>query len=140
MDPELSSLASTAATTVVQLLTTESWERLKSALGKLWSRAHPGREAALETQLDDSRAEVMAAGDDVEQVRAELTAEWQGRLRRLLAAEPGIADELRRVLDEQLGPALREQSPDKSDIRMRAAVSGRGRAYQAGHDMNITER
>ena len=140
MDPELSSLASTAATAVVQLLTTESWERLKSALGTLWSRSHPGREAALELQLDDSRAEVMAAGDDVEQVRAELAAEWQGRLRRLLAADPEIADELRRVLNEQLSPALQEQVPDKSDITIHAVVSGRGRAYQAGHDMNVTER
>jgi hypothetical protein len=140
MDPELSSLASTAATTVVQLLTTDAWERLKSALGSLWSRSRPGKEAALEAQLDESRAEVMAAGDDAEQVRTELTAEWQGRLRRLLAADPAIAAELRRVLDEELGPILRREDPGRPDIRMRAVVSDQGRAYQAGHDMHITER
>lgn len=140
MDPELSSLASTAATTVVQLLATDAWERLKNALGALWGRVHPGREAALAVQLDDSRAEVMAAADDLEQVRAELTAEWHGRLRRLLAADPGIASELRRVLDEELGPALSGESPDSLRIRMHAEVSDRGRAYQAGRDMHITER
>jgi hypothetical protein len=143
VNPELASLASTAATTVVQLLTTDGWERLKSALGPLWGKSRPGREATLDAQLDDSRAEVIAAGDDAEQVRAELTAEWQGRLRRLLAADPVLAAELRRVLDEELSPVLRDlqgANPDRPDIRMRADVSGHGRAYQAGHDMTITER
>jgi len=143
VNPELSSLASTAATTVVQLLTTDGWERLKSALGPFWGRSRPGGEATLDTQLNDSHAEVTAAGDDAEQVRAELTAEWRGRLRRLLAADPAIAAELRRVLDEELSPALRDlkaANPDTPDIRMRADVSGRGRAYQAGRDMTISER
>ena len=139
MDPELTSLASTAATTFVQLLTTDAWQRLKGLIGLL-TRSRPEREAALEAELDDSRAEIVAAGDDVEQVRAELTAEWSGRLRRLLAANPAIAAELRRLLDDELGPVLRETDRERPSIRMRAVVSDSGRAYQAGHDLNVTEQ
>jgi hypothetical protein len=91
-------------------------------------------------QVDDSRAAVLAGGDESGQVADELAAEWRGRLRRLLAADPAAAAELRRLLDEELGPELRGSGSSRTEITMRAKVSGRGRAYQAGRDMNITER
>jgi hypothetical protein len=140
MNSDLSSLASTAATTIVQLLTTEGWERLKSALSPTFRGSRPGAEAALNAQLDDSHAELIAAGEDLDQVQEELTAEWRGRVRRLLAADPAIAVELRRLLDEELGPALSEAYPDRPNISMSAVASGKGRVYQAGRDITITER
>jgi hypothetical protein len=140
MDPELLSLASAAGTTVVQLLTTDLWERLKIMLGPLWRRSGPGQEEVLEVQLAASHAAVAGVGDDAEQVTAELTAEWQGRLRRLLAADPGLAAELRRILHEELSPALCAAGQSSPQVHMKAVVSDHGRAYQAGRDMNISER
>jgi hypothetical protein len=41
VDPELTALTSTAATTVMKLLATAAWERATSAVGRLWRRVHP---------------------------------------------------------------------------------------------------
>ncbi|EFL32144.1 LOW QUALITY PROTEIN: conserved hypothetical protein, partial [Streptomyces viridochromogenes DSM 40736] len=69
---------------------------------------------------------------------AELTAEWQARLRRLLVARPEVADELRRILAE-LNPEL-PPAHTTVEVRLRAEASGSGRVYQAGRDQHITER
>ena len=138
MDSELTALASTAATTIVQLLTTAAWGRLKAVLAPLF-RSSPNGELALDARLEDARAELAAAGsNDLEQVRAELTAEWQGRFRRLLAADPAIATELRHLLEAELGPALHAAYPDRPHISINARAAGHSRVYQAGGDITIT--
>jgi hypothetical protein len=86
-DPELSTLTSTAATTVVQLMATVAWEQARTAVGGLWRRVHPERAETVQAELDGSRAEMLVAhevGD--EQVVQALVDEWHGRLRRLVAA------------------------------------------------------
>jgi hypothetical protein len=78
VDPELAVLTSTAATTVVQLLATAAWEQAKSAVVGLWRRVHPERAEMVQAELEDSRAEVLAArqvGD--EQIEQALVGEWQ---------------------------------------------------------------
>jgi hypothetical protein len=92
VEPELAALTSTAAATVVKLLATAAWERATSAVGGLWRRVHPERAETVQAELEDSRAEVLAArraGD--EQVEQALVGEWQGRLLPQLAdgALPG---------------------------------------------------
>jgi hypothetical protein len=78
MDTELSALASTAATTVVQLMTTAGWKQAKSAIGGLWRRVHPERVETVQAELEDSRTEVLAArlvgNEEIEQA---LVGEWQ---------------------------------------------------------------
>ena len=138
MDSELAVLASTAATTIVQLLTTDAWGSLKAVLAPLF-RSSPIGELRLDAELEDSHAELAAAGGkDLEQVQTGLTAEWQGRFRRLLATDPAMATELRRLLEEELGQALRTAYPDKPNIWMNAASAGHSRVYQAGGDITIT--
>jgi hypothetical protein len=137
MDSELAVLASTAASTIVQLMTTAAWARLKAALAPLF-RSSPNGELILDAELEDSHAELTAAGNELERVQTELTAEWQGRFRRLLATDPAIATELRRLLVTELGPALRAAHPDKPNIWMNAVTTGHSRAYQAGGDITIT--
>lgn len=138
MDSELAALASTAATTIVQLMTTAAWGRLKATLAPLF-RSSPNGELILNAELDDSHAELTAAvGNDLAQVQTELTAEWQGRFRRLLAADPAIATELRRLLEAELGPTLRAAYPNKPHMWMNAATTGHSRVYQAGGDITIT--
>ncbi|MGH3887532.1 MAG: hypothetical protein ACRDSZ_13355 [Pseudonocardiaceae bacterium] len=139
MDPELTALTSTAATTVVQLLATAAWEQAASAVGRLWQRVHPKRAETVQAELEESRTEVLAArqaGD--EQVEQALVGEWHGRLRRLLAADPQLADELRRVVAE-LRSVLADAEPAQgATITMQATTFGSSRVHQAGRDLHIT--
>ncbi|SFT12617.1 hypothetical protein [Streptomyces sp. ok210] len=99
MDPEIASLASTAGTTLVTLLTTESWQGIRDRLVSLWQRARPDRASAIADELDAAREELLGAqatGDPEAEV--EVGAEWQGRIRRLLTAHPELATELDRVM------------------------------------------
>ena len=88
---------------------------------------------------EDSRAEVLAArqGGD-EQVEQALVSEWQGRLRRLVAADPHLADELRRMVAE-LRPVLADADPPQhTTITMQATTFDTSRVNQAGRDLHIT--
>lgn len=139
MDPELTALTSTAATTVVKLLATAAWERARSAVGALWRRVHPERAQTVQAELEDSRTEVLAArqaGD--EQAEQALVGEWQGRLRCLLAADPQLTDELREVV-AQLRSALADADPPQNTtITMHATAFGSSRVNQAGRDLHVS--
>jgi hypothetical protein len=138
VDSELTALTSTAATTVVQLLTTAAWEQAKS-VGGLWARVHPERAETVQAELEDSRTEVLAArhhGD--EQVEQALVDEWQGRLRRLVASDPRLVDELRGVV-AQLRSALVDAGPPQgTTITVQATTFGNSRVNQAGRDLHVT--
>jgi hypothetical protein len=139
MDSELMALTSTAATTVVQLLATAAWEQAMSAVGALWRRVHPQRAETVQAELEDSRAEVLAArqvGD--EQVEQALVGEWQGRLRRLVAADPQLVDDLRRVVTELHLALADADSPQGATITMQAMAFGSSRVNQAGRDLHVT--
>lgn len=134
MDPEIAALASTAGTTLVTLLTTESWQGIRDRLVSLWQRARPDRAPAIADELDAAREELLGAqatGDP--EAEAEVGAEWQGRIRRLLTAHPELAAELRM--------ALAELAPDSAvtpAVTQHATASGQARVYQAGRDMRVS--
>jgi len=131
------SLASVAAHELVKLLTTETWERAKTAVGNLWRRVHPDRAKAVESDLEEARSDLLAAwlaGD--EQVKRLLISEWQGRLWRLLNANPHLAEEVQRIADGEFGPPV--QSTTIGALSMKAVVSDGGSAVQAGRDVTIT--
>jgi hypothetical protein len=125
MEPELVELTSAAALTFVQQLTTDAWREVVSAMGALWRRVHPDRAATVEADAAETREVALGDRDAV----PDLALEWQGRLRRLVAADPGVAAELR-VL-------LAEWAPD-TRVTMHATASGRGRIVQAGRDAHVT--
>lgn len=134
MDPEVAALAGTAGTTVVTLMAGDAWQRTREAVVAIWRRVHPDRADSIDAELEATRRDVLAArtaGDS--QSEEDLSIEWQARLRRLLAAEPAIADEVRRILDE-FRPAGSGVAPQ---LQMRATASGHGRIYQAGRDQHI---
>ncbi|MFD8981237.1 hypothetical protein [Streptomyces sp. NPDC059564] len=136
MDPELTALAASAATAVVNELATTGWQRVQTALGELWRRVHPERVETVEAELAEARAEVLDArrDGDAESERG-LIGHWQFRLRRLLAEDPALAAELRRLLAEL------EPAPDGTGtvITMNATGSDGSRIVQAGRDVHITE-
>ena len=138
MDP----LVLAAAIAVVIAMTTEGWQQARMAVVALWRSVHPERLPAIEAELEETRAEAMSARQARDrQAEHELVDDWQCRLRRLLAADPQLGDELRRVLDEDLAPLLpaAEQTHIR-DITMTATASGHGRMFQAGHDQHINEK
>ncbi|MEV0199839.1 hypothetical protein [Nonomuraea sp. NPDC050691] len=136
MDP----LVLAAGTAVVTAMATDGWQRACDAVVALWRRRHPERAPAVEAELLETRAEVLAARESGDsQTEAELAAEWQSRLRRLTADDPRVAEELRHMLDA-LAPLLREAGqPSVQHVIMNARASEHGRVYQAAHDQHITE-
>ena len=141
MDSELITLASTGAATLVGLMATDGWAEAKTAVGSLWRRAQPDRAAAVEAELGEARSSLLAARSaGNEQVAATLVLYWQDRLRRLLAGFPEIAAELRRVVRDELTPALATATEVRPTVEMHAQASGHGRMYQAGRDQHINER
>ncbi|WP_217165898.1 hypothetical protein [Streptomyces sp. AC512_CC834] len=136
MDPETALLAQSAGVTLVTLMTTDAWNRTREGVTRLWRRAQPDRAETVVAELAATREDALAAGaaDDRETL-AELHAEWQGRLRRLLAARPDIAAELRELLEE-LDPG----GPTGPAISQHASASGHARVYQAGRDQHNAQR
>ena len=134
-------LVAAAATAVVTAMATDGWQQARTAVVALWRRVHPERAPAIEADLEETRAEIISArraGDA--QAEQDLTGDWQRRLRRLLAADPRLADELRRILQDDLAapPPTVTQSRD-GGVTMTATVSGHGRVFQAARDQHITE-
>ncbi|WP_260859541.1 hypothetical protein [Streptomyces cupreus] len=139
MGPEMADLARTAGSTMVALMATQTWESARDGVVALWRRFQPARAEAVSDELEATREDLLLARESGDtETEAELTAEWQARVRRLLLAQPEVAAELRRILDE-LEPH-RPQQQTTVDVRLRAEVSGSGRVYQAGRDQHITER
>jgi hypothetical protein len=137
VDAELAGLCAAAATTLVTLMTTDSWERVKSGFAGLWRRGHPGQAGAVEAELEASRAAAVSArrnGDG--EAEAELAAEWRSRLRRLAAGDDELQVELRRLVEE-LRPLLPDGAP-AGPVVMQVRASGSSRVYQAGRDQTVT--
>ena len=92
---------------LVGAIATDTWPRVREAVTGLWRRVHPQKADDIGTDLDDLRAQVLLArrDGDTDTERA-FEGAWQVRLQQLLRADPALADEMRRVLDQVLTPAL----------------------------------
>jgi hypothetical protein len=107
VETELIALTSTGAATLVGLLITDRWQEAGTAMGSLWRRAQPDRADGVEAELGEARCALLAArsaGND--QVALGLIIDWRYRIDRLLAAFPQTAVQLRRVVEDELAPAL----------------------------------
>ncbi|WP_344571025.1 hypothetical protein [Kitasatospora viridis] len=134
MDPELMSLVTTAASTLVGRLATDGWEQVTRLVGTWWRRVRPEQAEGVEADLAETR-ESLAAGSDPQ----ELVAEWRGQLKGLLRSDPQLAEELRALVQE-LQPEQLQQETGGTRIEMRAEASGHGTVYQAGRDQHINGR
>jgi hypothetical protein len=93
---------------LVGAIATDAWPRVREAVTGLWRRGHPQQKADdTGAELDELREQVLLArrDGDIDTERA-LEGAWQVRLQQLLRADPTLAAELRRVLDQVLTPAL----------------------------------
>lgn len=140
MDVELAALTATAATTLVQRLTTDGWERAKSAVGALWRRAYPERSDTVEVELAETRfGALQARQEGDEQTEQDLVSEWRSRLRRLITSDPSLVDELRRLVEQWEVPSPSPGETRIGRMDMRAHASGHSRVTLAGRDAYITE-
>ncbi|WP_280726406.1 hypothetical protein [Kitasatospora sp. MAA4] len=107
MEAELVGLASSGATTLVGLMVSDAWTAVRGRMARFLSRSAEGddeNETVL-GELESSRAELTTARADGDNGLArDVEAQWRIRLRRLLAADPGAAAELRALLDELAPP------------------------------------
>lgn len=135
MDP----LVTAAATALVGTMATDAWQQVRATAVALWQRALPESSTAVDAELAQVREEVVTAraGDD-RQAEADLAREWGLRLARLLRQAPELAEELRRLLENEWLPLLADADGDRAaGIRMTANASGQARIYQAGRDQHI---
>ncbi|MFC4468069.1 hypothetical protein ACFPH6_26635 [Streptomyces xiangluensis] len=99
MDAELTALAAAGATALVQQMVTDGWGNVRGRVVALFSRGRD--EEVVEGELEESRAELVAARDtEDEDAAADVQASWRSRLRRTLREDPAAAAELRALLDE----------------------------------------
>ena len=93
---------------LVGAIATDGWPRVRDAVTGLWRRGSARHEADdIGTELDQLREQVVLARRDGDiSSEGALEGAWQVRLQQLLRADPAMADELRRVLEQVLTPAL----------------------------------
>ncbi len=95
-------------TALVAAVATDAWGQVREALTALWHRTRAQHDAGtIGTELDELREKAMQArreGDAA--VTTALEGTWQLKVLDLLRADPALASELRRILDEILRPAL----------------------------------
>ena len=99
-------------TALVGAIATSTWQQVREAVAGLWRRGHPRQKADdMGTELDELREQVLMARRDGDTgTERALEGAWQLRLQQLLRADPALAAELQRVLDQVLTPAL---TPDE---------------------------
>jgi hypothetical protein len=93
---------------LIGAIATDAWPRVREAVTGLWRRGRARHEADdIGTELDELREQVVLARRDGDtSTEGALEGAWQVRLQQLLRADPALADELRRVLEQVLTPAL----------------------------------
>jgi hypothetical protein len=104
MDP----IVAAFGTALVGAIATDAWQRVREAVAGLWRRVYPQREDdGIVAELDELREQVLVARRDGDTgTERALEGAWQLRLQQLLRADPALAAELQRMLDQVLTPAL----------------------------------
>ncbi|MFJ6730396.1 hypothetical protein ACIQPQ_36400 [Streptomyces sp. NPDC091281] len=138
MDP----IVLAAGTALVGAMATDAWQQARAAVVDLWRRVHADQADGVGSELDAVHTRILtareAADDATEQA---LVGAWRLRLQQLLEADPSLAQDLRRLLDEHLVPALpREEASQVPSVVMRAETHDTSRVYMAGRDVHIDER
>lgn len=132
METELVALATAGATTLVQQMATDGWGTVRRRMAAFLARRRGAAdEEALVGELDDSRADLMAAQEEGDQDGVTgVTAAWRLRLRRLLSEDPAAAAELRALLDE-VAPDRDRETVGKVENTISGGVQ-HGTVIQAG--------
>jgi len=125
-------------TALVGAIATSTWQQVRDAVTGLWLRVHPEQEdSGVGTELDDLREQVLQARRDGDTgTERALEGAWQLRLQQLLRADPALAAELRRVLDQVLTPALTPAEQTRVGIIMTGSSHDSSTFTQIGTQVN----
>ncbi|MQS37720.1 hypothetical protein [Streptomyces katsurahamanus] len=96
------------ASALVAAMATDAWHQAREGLVALWRRVRPERAEEISGELEALHTQVLNARteeDPAEMLQA-LETTWRIQLRALLRHDPQATGELRRILDEELAPAL----------------------------------
>lgn len=134
----MDALVVAAGTALVGAMATDGWQQARTGLVALWRRVHPADADRVDAQLAVVRTQVLSAREagDQDTERA-LQGSWQLQLQQLLSEEPALADNLQRLLDEELTPALeahRRAHPEH--VVINAESHDNSRQYFAGRDIH----
>ncbi|WP_406099007.1 hypothetical protein [Streptomyces sp. NBC_01013] len=129
-----------AGTALVSAMATDAWLQSKAATVAMWRRVRPDHGDDVGAELDALRGQVLAARDaDDEETEQALAGVWRMRFQQALAETPGLAAELRLLLDDHLGPALsRSEQTREAPVVMKAEARDNSRVFLAGRDQHIT--
>ncbi|MFE1734567.1 hypothetical protein ACFW6X_31225 [Streptomyces bacillaris] len=136
MDPALLALATASANSLINLLTSDAWEKAKLGISRLFGRSDQGTAEEAGRELELNRQELLSSisRDDVETVD-ELRAAWRGKFRRLLSADPEAEEILREILTEWNPEEAQKLTTNV--ITQSASASDHGRVYQQGSGTQI---
>ena len=125
-------------TAVIGAMATDTWQQARDAVTGVWRRVHPAQVDGVGTDLDALREDIVRArrDGDTDTERA-LEGAWRVRLQQLLRADPALAGELRRVLDQVLTPALPPTEQTRVQTIITGTAGGHARLNQAGRDVNV---
>ncbi|MFJ8075063.1 hypothetical protein ACIQ7Q_14310 [Streptomyces sp. NPDC096176] len=123
-------------------MATDAWQHARAGVVALWRRGRLDQSEMVQADLAQARTEVLAAREEGDDATEEaLAGVWRLRMQQLVRANPELAPELRRLLDDTLTPQLTPEERERvTSIELRATARGHGRVYQAGRDQHITER
>ncbi|MFJ3804394.1 hypothetical protein ACIPSJ_50030 [Streptomyces sp. NPDC090088] len=134
MDP--AALADAAGSALVGAMATDAWTQARAAVAEVWRRFRPERVPALEEDLDELRQEVLAARERRDWATQDaLVADWRQQLHALLRRQPELAEELRRVLEDVLAPALPEE--ERVRVYQQSNIAREGGRVFAVQDGNL---
>jgi hypothetical protein len=104
----MDALVAAFGTALVAAVATDAWGQVREAITALWHRVRTQHDSdGFGTELDELREKAMQARRDGDAaIVTALEGTWQLKVLDLLRADPALATELRRVLDEILTPAL----------------------------------
>jgi hypothetical protein len=122
----LMALAQWAGQTVAAAAVTDVWETARDKVARLLGRGDPRKTDVAERWLDETHQQLAAAeGADLEAVQATTARRWEGRFADLLDEDPGVAADLRALVEE-----ISVQLPA-------GTVSAAGHSVAAGRDVII---
>ena len=122
----LMALAQFAGQTVVGAAITDVWEAARHRFARLLGRGDPEKTKLAEQWLAEIREQLaVAAGADLQRVRAAQAQRWEGRFADLLDEDPGVEAGLRALVEE-----IRAMMP--------TVVSAADHAVAAGRDVKVS--
>lgn len=99
MEAELTALAVSGATTLVQLMAGDAWASARDRVRALLRRDRSGQTQTADVELEETRAAVVVAtNSDDRAALAGIESRWRERLLLLLREDPSAEAELRALL------------------------------------------